>query len=167
MKLESAVEAHEKWQKRLKHFEVGLLHGKLPPEQKESVSREFREGKIDVLVATTVIEVGVDVPNANVMVIHNADRYGLAQLHQLRGRIGRGEHKSYCILSTDGKSEEGMRKLEILAGTTDGFVIAEYFVKKTCIDFAENLIAFWSASVADVIGLLGEILVVNGKAAAV
>ena len=85
----------------------------------------FREGKSEVMVSTTVIEVGVDVANANVMVIFNAERFGLAQLHQLRGRIGRGEHKSYCILVTDGKSVDGVEKLNILASTTDGFKIAE------------------------------------------
>ena len=85
----------------------------------------FRDGKTEVLVATTVVEVGVDVANANVMVIFNAERFGLAQLHQLRGRIGRGEHKSYCVLVTDGKSPDGVEKLNILAGTLDGFKIAE------------------------------------------
>lgn len=121
----SVIEAHPKWQKRFKHFEVGLLHGKLPPEEKESVMTGFRDGRTEVLVATSVIEVGVDVPNANVMVIFNAERFGLAQLHQLRGRIGRGEHKSYCILVTDGKNPEALEKLNILAGTLDGFQIAE------------------------------------------
>ena len=89
----------------------------------------FRDGKSEVLVSTTVIEVGVDVPNANVMVIFNAERFGLAQLHQLRGRIGRGEHKSYCILVTDGKNPESSEKLNILAGTIDGFKIAEEDLK--------------------------------------
>jgi ATP-dependent DNA helicase RecG len=125
VKAASVIEEHPKWQKRLKHFEVGLLHGKMPPEEKEDVMTRFREGKLEVLVATTVIEVGVDVPNANVMVIFNAERFGLAQLHQLRGRIGRGEHKSYCVLVTDGKNPEALEKLEILAGTIDGFQIAE------------------------------------------
>jgi ATP-dependent DNA helicase RecG len=121
----SVIEEHPKWEKRFKHFEVGLLHGKLPSEQKEAVMGRFRDGKSEVLVATTVIEVGVDVPNANVMVIFNAERFGLAQLHQLRGRIGRGEHKSYCVLVTDGKNPQGVEKLNILAGTIDGFKIAE------------------------------------------
>jgi len=125
VKASSVIEEYPKWQKRLKHFEVGLLHGKMPPEEKEGVMKRFREGKSEVLVATTVIEVGVDVPNANVMVIFNAERFGLAQLHQLRGRIGRGEHKSYCVLVTDGKNSEALEKLEILAGTIDGFQIAE------------------------------------------
>ena len=125
VKAASVIEQHPKWEKRFKHFEVALLHGKMPPEEKESVMARFREGKTEVLVSTTVIEVGVDVPNANVMVIFNAERFGLAQLHQLRGRIGRGEHKSYCILVTDGKKPEALEKLNILAGTIDGFKIAE------------------------------------------
>ena len=85
----------------------------------------FRDNEIQVLVATTVVEVGVDVPNANVMVIYNAERFGLAQLHQLRGRIGRGKHQSFCILVTDGKNEDALRKLRVLEETGDGFKIAE------------------------------------------
>ncbi len=125
VKAASVVEEHPKWKKRFKHFEVELLHGKMASEEKEAVMKRFRDHKSEVLVSTTVIEVGVDVPNANVMVIFNAERFGLAQLHQLRGRIGRGEHKSYCILVTDGKNPEGLAKLNILAGTIDGFKIAE------------------------------------------
>lgn len=125
LKAEAATVEHGKWVKRLGKFNVGLLHGKMKPEEKEAVMTAFRDGELHVLVATTVIEVGVDVPNANTMVIHNAERFGLAQLHQLRGRIGRGEHKSYCILATDGKSPDAVEKLQILAGTSDGFKIAE------------------------------------------
>ncbi len=125
LKAEAATVEYEKWVKRLSKFQVGLLHGKMKPEEKDSIMTQFRDGELDVLVATTVIEVGVDVANANIMVIHNAERFGLAQLHQLRGRIGRGEHKSYCILTTDGKSPEAMEKLQILADTPDGFKIAE------------------------------------------
>ena len=121
----SASAEYEKWVKRLGKIKVGLLHGRMPPEDKEVVMTQFRGNEIQVLVATTVVEVGVDVPNANLMVIHNAERFGLAQLHQLRGRIGRGEYKSYCILLTDGKSEEGNEKLAVMEGTRDGFVIAE------------------------------------------
>ncbi|HWZ84270.1 MAG TPA: ATP-dependent DNA helicase RecG [Terriglobales bacterium] len=105
---------------------VGLLHGQLDPDEKEHVMREFQKGEIDVLVATTVIEVGVDVANAAIMVIEHADRFGLAQLHQLRGRIGRGAAKSYCILMYGGKvSEEGQRRLDAMVRTNDGFQIAE------------------------------------------
>jgi ATP-dependent DNA helicase RecG len=125
LKAESATEAYAKWQKRLSGHTVGLVHGKLSPEEKEDVMRRFRDGGIHALVATTVIEVGVDVPNANLMIIHHAERFGLAQLHQLRGRIGRGEHKSYCILLTDGKSQDAMEKLAVMEKTADGFVIAE------------------------------------------
>lgn len=125
LKAAAATVEYEKWVKRLSKFNVGLLHGKMSAEEKDSVMTKFRDGELHALVATTVIEVGVDVPNANIMVIHNAERFGLAQLHQLRGRIGRGEHKSYCILATDGKSPDSMEKLEVLAGTNDGFKIAE------------------------------------------
>ncbi len=105
---------------------VGLLHGRLDPDEKEHIMREFQRGEINVLVATTVIEVGVDVPNAAVMVIEHADRFGLAQLHQLRGRIGRGAAKSYCILMHGEKvSEEGQRRLDAMVRTNDGFQIAE------------------------------------------
>lgn len=125
VKAQSATVEHEKWVKRLKGYEVGLLHGKMPPEEKDRVMAQFRGNEVQVLVATTVVEVGVDVPNANLMIVHNAERFGLAQLHQLRGRIGRGEFKSYCILLTDGKSSEGMEKLEVMERTLDGFKIAE------------------------------------------
>ena len=105
---------------------VGLLHGRLDADEKEHVMREFQQGKIEILVATTVIEVGVDVPNATVMVIEHADRFGLAQLHQLRGRTGRGAAKSYCVLMRGGKvSEEGERRLDAMVRTNDGFEIAE------------------------------------------
>jgi ATP-dependent DNA helicase RecG len=105
---------------------VGLLHGRLDPDLKEQVMQMFQKGELDILVSTTVIEVGVDVPNATVMVIEHAERFGLAQLHQLRGRIGRGIAKSYCVLMTGGKvSEDGERRLDAMVRTTDGFKIAE------------------------------------------
>jgi ATP-dependent DNA helicase RecG len=105
---------------------VAVLHGRMDPDLKEQVMRLFQKGEIQILVATTVIEVGVDVPNAAIMVIEHAERFGLAQLHQLRGRIGRGAAKSYCILMTGGKvSEEGERRLDAMVRTTDGFEIAE------------------------------------------
>jgi ATP-dependent DNA helicase RecG len=125
LKIESATEAFEKWKKRLAGHQVGLIHGKLRPEEKEAVMRRFRDGEISALVSTTVIEVGVDVPNASLMILHHAERFGLAQLHQLRGRIGRGDHKGYCILLTDSKKEEALEKLKVLEETPDGFKIAE------------------------------------------
>jgi len=107
-------------------LKVGLLHGRLDNDLKEQVMRRFASGELNILVATTVIEVGVDVPNATVMVIEHAERFGLSQLHQLRGRIGRGSGKSFCILMTGGKvSEEGERRLDAMVRTNDGFQIAE------------------------------------------
>lgn len=104
---------------------VGLLHGQMRPKDKEQIMREFREGKIDLLVSTPVIEVGIDVANATVMVIEDAERFGLAQLHQLRGRVGRGEKQSFCILIATPRSEEAKRRLQVMAETNDGFRIAE------------------------------------------
>ncbi len=126
----AAKKGWEEWSKLLPHFQVGLLHGKLSPEEKDHVMRDFRSGKIEVLVSTTVIEVGVDVPNATVMYVHHADRFGLAQLHQLRGRIGRGQHTSYCVLFVKEKDEEAKTRLQIMEQTDDGFVIAEEDLKR-------------------------------------
>lgn len=112
-----------------KNYKIGLLHGKLSPAEKEQVMNEFKEHKTDLLVSTTVIEVGVDVPNSAVMVIENADRFGLSQLHQLRGRVGRGRYKSYCILITDNVSEESRKRLKILSKIHDGFKISEEDLK--------------------------------------
>ncbi len=106
-------------------YRVGLLHGQMKTVEKESTMARFKAHEIDVLVATTVIEVGIDVPNASVIIIEDADRFGLAQLHQLRGRVGRGEHPSFCILMGDPKTEDGRARLEALVSTTDGFRIAE------------------------------------------
>ena len=106
-------------------YEVGLLHGQMPSDEKEQVMRRFKAGEVHVLVSTTVIEVGVDVPNAAVMVIEDADRFGLAQLHQLRGRVGRGPHASFCVLLADPKTPEGEARLQALCETDDGFRIAE------------------------------------------
>lgn len=105
--------------------QIGLLHGRLKPEAKDAVMTEFRLGKVQILVSTSVIEVGVDVPNATIMVIENAERFGLAQLHQLRGRIGRGSEKSYCVLVGEPKSKESWQRLQIMEATNDGFKIAE------------------------------------------
>ena len=107
-------------------LKVGLLHGRLDADLKDQVMRMFQKGELQILVATTVIEVGVDVSNATVMVIEHAERFGLAQLHQLRGRIGRGAAKSYCILMTGGKvTEDGQKRLDAMVRTNDGFEIAE------------------------------------------
>ena len=106
-------------------FRVGLLHGQMKPIEKESVMERFRRHELDVLVSTTVIEVGVDVPNATVMVIEDANRFGLSQLHQLRGRVGRGAIQSFCILVADPTSEDSRARMEVMVRTTDGFVIAE------------------------------------------
>jgi ATP-dependent DNA helicase RecG len=122
----SATAEFEKWRPLLAPYSVGLLHGRMPPGDKEEVVVKFRAGRLAALIATTVVEVGVDVPNANVMVVENAERFGLAQLHQLRGRIGRAEHKSFCILLHDTKADQlALEKLSVLERTSDGFVIAE------------------------------------------
>ncbi|MGN7116100.1 ATP-dependent DNA helicase RecG [Lysinibacillus odysseyi] len=106
-------------------FNVGLMHGRLHPDEKDAVMRAFSEGNIQVLVSTTVVEVGVNVPNATFMVIYDAERFGLAQLHQLRGRVGRGEHQSYCVLLADPKTEEGKERMMSMTETNDGFRLAE------------------------------------------
>ncbi len=125
--LKSAVEMHEKLRTGpLAGLRVGLLHGRLDADEKEIIMRRFQRGEIDVLVATTVIEVGVDVPNATVMVVEHAERFGLAQLHQLRGRVGRGAAKSYCILMTGERvSPLGEERLNAMVRTQDGFELAE------------------------------------------
>lgn len=110
-------------------YKIGLLHGQMPNDQKESIMQDFSTKKIDVLVSTTVIEVGVDVPNATVMVIYDANRFGLSQLHQLRGRVGRGDKQSYCILIADPKNEAAVERMKILTSTNDGFVLAEQDLK--------------------------------------
>ena len=101
------------------------MHGRLHPLEKDEVMEKFSKNKIQLLVSTTVVEVGVNVPNASVMVIYDAERFGLAQLHQLRGRVGRGEHQSYCILLADPKSEVGKERMRIMTETNDGFVLSE------------------------------------------
>ena len=110
-------------------YRLGLLHGKMPSSEKERVMREFSSGEYDILVSTTVIEVGVDVPNASVIMIENAERFGLSQLHQLRGRVGRGKHKSYCILVSDTNNEISLGRINQMCETNDGFKIAEYDLK--------------------------------------
>jgi RecG-like helicase/REP element-mobilizing transposase RayT len=120
----AAVE-YERWSKCLAPFSCALLHGRIPAPEKQEIMEQFRTGKIKVLVSTTVIEVGVDVANATVMLVENAERFGLAQLHQLRGRIGRGEHKSYCVLLSSDLAAETQEKLGVLVKTANGFEIAE------------------------------------------
>mgnify|MGYP000565819629 FL=1 len=112
-------------EKDFRDLRVGLLHGKMKSKEKEEVMKKFVDGEIDILVSTTVIEVGVNVPNASIMVVENAERFGLAQLHQLRGRVGRGKHQSYCILYSDGKSHVCRERMKIMQKTNDGFLISE------------------------------------------
>lgn len=110
-------------------YNLGLLHGKMKPKEKDKVMEEFASGNVQILVSTTVVEVGVDVPNATIMLIENADRFGLSQLHQLRGRVGRGKDKSYCILVSDNKSDNSRERLGVMKATSDGFKIADYDLK--------------------------------------
>ncbi|MGA8040332.1 MAG: helicase-related protein, partial [Acidimicrobiia bacterium] len=121
----SATAEYERLSTLLPDLRVGLIHGQLRPVDKETVMTAFRSGDIDVLVATTVIEVGIDVPNATVMVIEDADRFGLSQLHQLRGRVGRGDAPGMCILVADPSTDEGKGRLAAMSSTTDGYRLAE------------------------------------------
>jgi ATP-dependent DNA helicase RecG len=126
MDLKNALEEFERVKKDFSEFQVGLLHGRMKPAEKDDIMDRFRRNQIQILVSTTVIEVGVDVPNANIMLIEHAERFGLSQLHQLRGRVGRGSYKSYCVLMLGyALSEDGIRRAEIMEGTIDGFKIAE------------------------------------------
>ena len=128
--IKSASEYYEELsENQFKGYTVGLLHGKMKPKDKESVMRRFAAGEIQLLISTTVIEVGIDVPNAALMVIENAERFGLSQLHQLRGRIGRGEYSSACILISDVKSGDTKRRLDVIKNNTDGFKIADEDLK--------------------------------------
>lgn len=127
--LKAVTKEFDVLKKNLAPFRVGLLHGRIKAAEKESVMTAFRKNHINVLLATSLIEVGVDVPNATVMLIENAESFGLAQLHQLRGRIGRGAHESYCILISDAKQPESCERLQVLEETTDGFRIAEADLK--------------------------------------
>ena len=123
---QNAVEVYKKLKNEsFKDYEVGLLHGKMSAREKDKVMKDFKKGKIDLLVSTVVIEVGIDIPNASVMLVENADRFGLSQLHQLRGRIGRGSHESYCILLADPGTDAAADRLKAIEGTLDGFEIAE------------------------------------------
>jgi ATP-dependent DNA helicase RecG len=121
----AAVEEYERLQQHIfPDLKLGLLHGRMTGEEKETTMARFARGELDILVATSVIEVGIDVPNATVMLIEGADRFGLAQLHQFRGRVGRGEHASYCLLVSDSSSEQAQDRLRAVEATNDGFLLA-------------------------------------------
>ena len=122
----SVLELAEKYKTEIfKEYKVEYLHGKMRPKEKDSIMERFKNHEIDILISTTVIEVGVNIPNANIMVIENAERFGLAQLHQLRGRVGRGTFKSYCILKYEGNSEVIRKRMQVMQDTNDGFIISE------------------------------------------
>ena len=124
--LQSVVELAEKYQKEtFSEYKVAYLHGKMKPKEKDEIMQRFKYGEIQILIATTVIEVGVNVPNASIMVVENAERFGLAQLHQLRGRVGRGEYQSYCILKYEGNGETIRQRMKVMCDTNDGFIISE------------------------------------------
>jgi len=123
---ESATElAEELASGVLSSYSVGLLHGRMNPKEKDAIMQDFKAGRLQVLVSTTVVEVGVNVPNSTIMVIENAERFGLAQLHQLRGRVGRGQHQSYCLLLHNSKSQVAKERMAIMVETNDGFIISE------------------------------------------
>ncbi|MFM9278427.1 ATP-dependent DNA helicase RecG [Paenibacillus jiagnxiensis] len=122
--VQNAIDLHIQMQQAFPDFKVGLLHGRMTAAEKEEVMRSFYANEVQLLVSTTVVEVGVDVPNATLMVIMDADRFGLSQLHQLRGRVGRGEHASYCVLIADPKSEVGQERMKAMTETDDGFEVA-------------------------------------------
>ena len=122
----AVLELAEKYKNEVfSNYKVEYLHGKMRPKEKDEIMQKFKNREIDILISTTVIEVGVNVPNASIMVVENAERFGLAQLHQLRGRVGRGEYKSYCILKYKGNSDVIRQRMKIMQDTNDGFVIAE------------------------------------------
>lgn len=124
--LQSVIELAERYQKEtFSEYKVAYLHGKMKPKEKDEIMERFKNGEIKILIATTVIEVGVNVPNASIMVVENAERFGLAQLHQLRGRVGRGEYQSYCILKYEGNSETIRQRMKVMCDTNDGFIISE------------------------------------------
>ncbi|MFC2177268.1 ATP-dependent DNA helicase RecG [Actinomycetota bacterium] len=125
LEVTSATEEYERFSSELADLRVGLMHGQLRPAEKDAVMHRFRDGDLDVLVATTVIEVGIDIPNATVMAILDADRFGLSQLHQLRGRVGRGPDAATCLLLADTTTDEGAARLAAMVATTDGFILAE------------------------------------------
>lgn len=124
--LKSVITLYETCQKEIfPDYRVDYIHGKMKPKEKDEIMERFKKGEIDILISTTVIEVGVDVPNASIMVIEDAQRFGLAQLHQLRGRVGRGEYKSYCVLKYNGNGQNTKERMKVMCETNDGFVISQ------------------------------------------
>jgi ATP-dependent DNA helicase RecG len=128
--VKAATQEHERLQKDIfPEFKLGLLHGKMKPTEKNEIMKKFKNKKLDILISTSVVEVGVDIPNANIMIIEGAERFGLAQLHQFRGRVGRGEHQSYCFLFTSSSVADTTARLKVLEQTNDGFKISEADLK--------------------------------------
>ena len=124
--LKSVIELEEKYKNEtFSNYKVAYLHGKMKAKEKDEIMEQFKNGEIDILISTTVIEVGVNVPNASIMVVENAERFGLAQLHQLRGRVGRGEYQSYCILKFEGNGKTTKERMKVMCQTNDGFIISE------------------------------------------
>jgi ATP-dependent DNA helicase RecG len=121
----AVLEVYEKYKEIFKNYIVEYIHGKMKPKEKDNIMQKFKNGEIQILISTTVIEVGVDVPNSNIMVIENAERFGLATLHQLRGRVGRGKYKSYCILKYNGNGKNTRERMKIMTQSNDGFAISE------------------------------------------
>jgi ATP-dependent DNA helicase RecG len=129
LELENVTDYTERLKDLLPHLTIACLHGRMKPKEKNEIMERFAEGQIQILVSTTVIEVGINVPNATVMMVENAERFGLAQLHQLRGRVGRGKDQSYCIFMSSSKSKETKKRLEVLNKSNDGFYIASEDLK--------------------------------------
>lgn len=126
LRIKSVLQEAERLKTRIfPQFRVGLLHGRMRPQTKEQIMDDFNQGRLDILISTTVVEVGIDIPNVSVILIEDADRFGLSQLHQLRGRVGRGRHKSYCFLFADPSTEEGRARMKAIAQTEDGFQLAD------------------------------------------
>jgi len=130
LEVKAATEEYERLRTEVfPDLRLGLLHGRMKPQEKDAVMRAFREHQLDILVSTPVVEVGIDVPNATVMLIEGADRFGLSQLHQFRGRVGRGEHPSWCLLLAEKPGDEARKRLGIIESTQDGFLLAEEDLK--------------------------------------